>query len=538
MSSADARPLRAVLTIASIKWRLVVGGVRGSAQQRIQTLVALFVSLGLGVFSFVLLSALGRGASVADDLLTVLLAVAVFGLGLLSAATGVESSLDPRHLASEPLGPWTLGLGMLAAGAVGPPAVLAVLTGAGVLVGWSPGSPAGLVVAGAAVVVWWATLLLFGRTFANLLGVVASGRLQQLAQVTATLSALLAWVLVQVLARDPDQLDSQRWATMAGWARWTPPGQLGAAIASADRPGTAAVHLLWGLSWLPLLVWVSVATTQRLALSAPRPGGGGTARRPSRDRRAGGVLARMLPSSPAGAITRRTVRTKVRTPRQAVNTLTALAIGAGVFLLGPLLDADLDPRMVIVGGLLHFAVLFDGNNSFGMDGPAIWSEVAAGADADVLVRGKVMSSLVVMCVPAVVLPLALAALTGGWQWMTAGWLVAAGSVLAAAGVAVASAALAPVAMPDSPNPLAAGDTGQGCVAGVMLAVCMFVLGAVSVPVAAGIFFASQRSAPLATLVAAASPLVGVLVLWAGMKVARSRLRGTEEQLIERVTPAR
>lgn len=537
MSRAGAPPLRAVLTIASIKWRLVVGGVRGSAQQRIQTLVALLVSLGLGVFSFVLLSALGRGASVADDLLAVLLAVAVFGLGLLSAATGVESSLDPRHLASEPLGPWTLGLGMLAAGAVGPPAVLAVLTGAGVLVGWSPGSASGLVVAGAAVVVWWATLLLFGRTFANLLGVVATGRLQQLAQVAATLSALLAWVLVQVLARDPDQLGSQRWATMAGWARWTPPGQLGAAIATADRPGTAAVHLLWGLSWLPLLVWASVLSTQRLALSAPRPGGG-TARRPGKDRRGGGVLVRVLPASPAGAIARRTVRTKVRTPRQAVNTLTALAIGAGVFLLGPLLDADLDPRMVIVGGLLHFAVLFDGNNSFGMDGPAIWSEVAAGADADVLVRGKVMSSLVVMFAPAVVLPLALAALTGGWQWMAAGWLVAVGSVLAAAGVAVASAALAPVAMPDSPNPLAAGDTGQGCVAGVMLAVCMFVLGAVSVPVAAGIFFASQRSAPLATLVAAAAPLVGVLVLWAGMKVARSRLRGAEEQLVDRVTPAR
>lgn len=530
--------MRAILTIASIKWRLLLGGIRGSRQQRVQTVIALLVSLGLGAFSFVMLAAVGRGASIADDLVPVLLAAVVFGLGLLSAATGVESSLDPRHLASEPLGRWVLGLGMLAAAAVGPPSLLAVLTGLGVVVGWAPGSPSGILVVLAAVGLWWLTLLLFGRTVANLLGVFASGRLQQLAQVTATLSALFSWVLIQVLARNPDTLDAERWSTFADWARWTPPGQLGAAIAVADRPGPAAVHLLWGLSWLPLLLWASVATTGRLALAAPRPGGGRAGRRPGRDGSDPDRLRRFLPATPAGAIARRTIRTKVRTPRQAVNTLTALAIGAGVFLLGPILDTDVDPRVVVVGGLLHFAVLFDGNNSFGMDGAAIWSEVAAGADADVLVRGKVMSSLLVMSVPAVVLPLALGALTGGWVWVAAGWLVAAGSVLAAAGVAVASAALAPVALPDSPNPLAAGDTGQGCIAGLMLAACMFVLGAVSLPVSAAIYLASERSVELATLAALLAPVVGVAVMWGGVAVARARLRGFEEALVERVTPAR
>jgi hypothetical protein len=218
--------------------------------------------------------------------------------------------------------------------------------------------------------------------------------------------------------------------------------------------------------------------------------------------------------------------------------VTALAIGAGVLLLGPLLGDQVDPRMVIVGGMLHFAVLFDGNNAFGMDGPAIWSEVATGADGAVLVRGKVMSSLVVMAVPAFVLPLGMAVLTGGWQWLVAGWLVAVGSVLAAAGVAVASASLAPVAMPDSPNPLAAGDTGQGCVAGLMLAACMLVLGLVSLPVAVGILVTSADSVVVATAVACAAPVVGALVLWGGAALATARLRGSEELLVEKVTPAR
>ena len=345
-------------------------------------------------------------------------------------------------------------------------------------------------------------------------------------------------MLVQVLARDTTGWDAQRWATLAGWARWTPPGQLGLAIATAEDPRTSAVHLLLGLSWLPLLVWASVLSTQRLALSSPRPGGRSSSRGRERSRQPSRWSDRLLPASPSGAITARTVRTKFRTPRQAVNTVTAVAIGAGVLLLGPVLGDRVDPRMVIVGGVLHFAVLFDGNNVFGMDGPAIWSEVATGADGGVLVRGKVMSSLVVMTLPAFVLPLGMAALTGGWQWLVAGWLVAAGSVLAAAGVAVASATLAPVAMPDSPNPLAAGDTGQGCVAGLMLAACMFVLGLVSLPVAAGILITSADSVVVATAVACAAPVVGALVLWGGVALAAARLRGDEEMLVQKVTPAR
>jgi ABC-2 type transport system permease protein len=250
------------------------------------------------------------------------------------------------------------------------------------------------------------------------------------------------------------------------------------------------------------------------------------------------VLGRLLPASSSGAIAARTVRTKFRTPRQAVNTVTALAIGGGVFLLGPLLGSDVDPRMVMIAGMLHFAVLFDGNNAFGMDGPAIWSEVATGTDGAALVRGKVMSSLTVMVLPALVLPVGVAALTGGWEWVPAGWLVALGSVLAASGVAVASAAWAPVAMPDSPNPLAAGDTGQGCVAGLMLAACMTVLGVVSLPIAVGIYLASGRSSSSAALVALAAPVVGVVVLRGGIAVASARLRGAEELLVQKVTPAR
>lgn len=537
VTRSGGQTIRSVGTIASIKWHLLVGGLRGRTSQNIQTMLAMVISIAIGVVVCVLLWLLGRmdRSGVGGHVVTIMFPVSVFGIGLVSAATGVESSLDPRHLATEPIGRWELGLGVLAAAAIGPPALLAVLSGAGIIGGWAPMGPSALLFIVLAVVGWWVTLLLFSRTVANGLGALATGRLQQVAQVAAAMSALLAWLALQLVAGDSTEWTEQRWSTLSALAEWTPPGQLGAAIATADEPAQAALHLLAGVSWLPILLASSVWSTERLAMSAPRPGGPPASSRLGRSR---GLLRRLLPATRAGAIAERTMRTKVRTPRQAVNTISAVAIGAVVFLAGPALDPSVDPRVVLVGGVLHFAVLFDGNNAFGMDGPAIWSEVYAGADGRTLVHGKVWSSLVVMTGPAFVMPMALAVLTGGWKWVPAGWLVGIGSVAGAAGVAVLSATLAPVSMPDSPNPLAAGDTGQGCVAGIALTICMTVLVIASAPVAVVLFIASGVSSVLTTAAALLSPVVGVGLLIACAHLASRRLQGDEDRLIDLVTPAR
>ncbi len=494
------------------------------------------VSTLLGLLAGALLASFGRGAAVADDLLVVLLPAVVLGAGILAAATGVEATLDPRHLVTEPVGRLGLGLGMLAAAAIGPPSLLALGAGLGIVVGWSD-SVERVLVAAVAVVAWWATLLVFSRALANTLGALASGRFRHVAQLSATLAALAIWALSQIVARDPAGWDDRRWGGLARLAAWTPPGQLGRAVTVTDTPATSLGHLALGASWLPLLVALSVASTWRLATSAPRPGGSGRVRVASGEPQR--WLRRVLPGTPAGVLARRTLRTKLRTPRQSVNTATAIAVGAGVFFLGPLLGGGaIDPRLVVAGGLIHIAVLFDGNNAYGMDGAQLWIDVAAGADAGVLVRAKVLSSLVVMLPVALVVPVGLAALSGGWAWVPAGWLIGIGSVLGAAGVAVASAALAPVAMPDSPNPLAAGDTGQGCVAGLMLSASVLVLALATAPLALVVLWASTRSPALTAAVSLAAPLAGAALLWGGESVARARLAGREPRLVELVTPAR
>lgn len=544
---------RAVRIFLTLKWQVLLGSLRRSGQARLQVISALVASFLLGAFALLILMGLGRNVGIADDLLVVFLPAAVFGVGLLSAATGVESTVDPRAFAQEPIGRWHMGLGMLATAVIGPPALLAALVGIGVLGGWwTAGLGPGSVVL-VALVGWWLSLLLFSRTLANLLGAVATTRFRQVAHAGATLASLGALLVTQLLAANPESWNAQRWESMAEVARWTPPGQLGLAITGAADPARAAGHLLVGLLWLPVLLVVVVASTQRLARSSPRPGGGGRGTS-SRFLAAGadngafrlaGTARRWLPAggrllgdARVRAIGARTILTKIRTPRQAVNTLTALAVGGAVYFLAPVLGTAVDSRLVIMGGAIHFAVLFDGNNAFGMDGPAIWSEILAGADGRTLVRGKVRSSLLVMIGPGLVLPVALAAMTGGWRWIPAGWLVAVGSITAAAGVAVLSAVLAPFALPDSPNPLAGGDTGQGCLAGLMLTGSVLVLAVVTAPVALGIYFASDVSAPLATLVSLLAPLAGVAALWAGVTLATARVQGYEAELMEKVTPGR
>jgi ABC-2 type transport system permease protein len=531
----------ALRSLAKLKWNLLRGGLRGSGQQRVQVVLSVVLSALFGLVAFGVLAALGRGSSHALSILVVVLPVTTIAVGLLSAAAGVESTIDARHLATEPLTRVELGVGLLGAALVGPAAVLALLAGLGIALGWGTGvGVIGAVVVAVVVLAWWATLLLLSRTLANLLGAWATGRFRQIAQAMATGSALAVWLMVQLITRDARNWDADRWATLGDVARLTPPGQLAMAVTAAQpgdvRPVAIVVHLALGLSWLPLLGWANVVSTERLALSSPRPGSGGRRMRTAE----GGLRGRLpwLPAGAVGAVAARSIRTRLRTPRQAVNTVTALVVGAGVFLIGPLFGGAVDERLVLVGGLVHFAVLLDGNNSFGYDGPALWMEVQAGADASVLARAKAWASVIVMGVPALVLPFALAVLSGGWQWLPAAWLLAVGALFGAAGVSVATAALAPVAVPESPNPLAAGDTGQGCLAAVMLTLGLTVLAVASAPIAIPVLLASAESVAWTTAAAAFAPLLGLALWLGGIRIATSRLSGREAELVQRVTPAR
>ncbi|HTN99183.1 MAG TPA: hypothetical protein VL068_00805, partial [Microthrixaceae bacterium] len=312
--------LHVLRAMASLKLALLMGALRGSRQQRVQVGISTLLSVVFGAASMLVLATLGNGQDSRDAgvIIILILPISSIGVGLLSAATGVEATIDARHLATEPLTRTQLGIGMLGTAMIGPPAILALLAGIGVFLGWRTSGVANTAILVIAVLGWLMTMLLLSRTLANALGAWATGRFRQVAQAGATLAALLAWLATQVIANDPSSWDRSRLVTLSSAAEWTPPGQLGVAISTTDRPLMAIVHLLAGFSWLPLLVWASVVSTEKLVLSSPRPGSEGRTMKTTRL----GLRTSFgfMPSGQVGAVAVRTLRTKLRTPRQAVNT--------------------------------------------------------------------------------------------------------------------------------------------------------------------------------------------------------------------------
>ncbi len=544
MSDPDGRHGWPVVRgIVRLKWNLLRNGLRGSTQLRLQTVLSVVFSAVAGVVAFALLVGLGRSFSSAGAAVVVVLPVVVVATAFLAAASGVESTVDVRMIASLPLSPSTVSTGVLVGALVGPPALLGAASGFGLAVGYGGGGPVSWLVLALVVAAWWATLVLVSRTAADAVGALATGRWRQVAQFVSAFAAIGLWLVLQVGSQVVRGWNGGRWMDVADVAAWTPPGQLGRALdAVAERPAAALLHLSAAVVWLPLLWWAHQSVTARLATTAPRDGGNRRSSRTSTGVRTGAL--RWLPAGPVGTLAARTLRIKFRTPREAVNTIVALLLGVGA--LGALpfiastdgLVAIDDGRLVLTAGLLHFAVLFEGNNAYGYDGPPLWSEVAAGADGRALSRSKALASVSVITPAALVLVVLLAAVSGGWAWLPAGLLLVLGSILLATAASVLSAAIAPFSLPDSPNPLAAGDAGQGCLAGSVLTAGMVVLTLISLPVALAVFWAASRGPGPTAAVAVAAPLLGGGLLVAALVGADRLLRGREPELVAKVTPAR
>ena len=111
-------------------------------------------------------------------------------------------------------------------------------------------------------------------------------------------------------------------------------------------------------------------------------------------------------------------------------------------------------------------------------------------------------------------------MTGEWRFLPAGILVGAGSLLAGTGGAIVQSTVVPIAIPEGDNPLAGGDSGKGCLAGVLLAGVVLSLAIVTLPVALALLWAVDRGTlAIVTLLAAATLGVGRAVFEFGIRFA-------------------
>jgi hypothetical protein len=431
-------------------------------------------------------------------------------------------------------------IGLLASAASGPPGLSGCLIGIGLVIGAARGATSLLIVV-PTVLAWLMTLLLLTRTTTNALGLL-SNRYPRSGQVVVGLSGLVFYGSFQIVPMVLDSLDRGDRDQIARVIAFNPAGQLGRALGAVDESALAAAgHLALGALWLPILAAAFQSTTQALTVSTRNSvttGAAATSTLPTRAtmRR---IVRRACGSGGAGAIAWRSILTRFRTPRTALETFTGAGVGLAAVLVPTLLRDAPGGGAVLVGGAIQLAVLFMSGNSFGSDGPALTNELLAGAGPSMLARGKARSIAVVAAPLVVIGPVLAAAITQEWEYLPAGILVGGGALLAGAGGAIVQSTIVPVAIPDTDNPFASGETGRGMMAALLLGAVLLTLAVVTLPVALALLWANARgSVELVTVFGAATVAIGWAVMRGGVAYSAGRLTRRGPEFITAITPAR
>lgn len=519
-----------------LRWRLLRGAVRhGGAEQVgaiVSTAAATLVGLGGGAAILIAGATTDRPDELAIIFCT-LLVIIITGFGIVS---GISQAIDPRVIAAEPLSDRQRAVGLLASSALGPAGLSAIALGIGLATGMVR-QPAGIPWIALAVGSWLLSMLLVARTATNVLALLVS-RFPRTGQMIVGAAGLVFYGLFQFVPAVLGRLDQSERTRLADALSWSPPGQIGKAIGAADDSAVQSlVHLLLGTLWVPILAVTFGWSARRLTHSVRLAGGLDTGA--LRSSWIGRTARWACGRGPSGSIAWRSLLTRFRTPRSALETFTGAGVGMAAVLVPTLARDSPGSGAVLVGGAVQLAVLFMSGNSFGSDGPALTHELLAGADARTLAAGKARSIAIAAAPLAVIGPFLAAAITDEWRYLIAGFGVGVGGLLAGTGAAVVQSTLVPIAVPESDNPFASGDSGKGMVAALLLGLVLAGLAIVTIPVALALFWATDRGrVGLVTVFAALTILVGWGVMRAGIRIATARLRGRDAEFIVSVTPAR
>ena len=521
-----------VATFVRLRWRLLRGAIRRGGAEQVGVIISTIASavIGLGAGAAVLVA--GRTSDRPADLAVMfcsLVLLAVVGFGIVA---GISQPVDPRVIAAEPLDDRRRTVGLLAAAAFGPPGLAGISLGVGLAAGMVD-TAADIPVVVVATTSWLLSLLLVARTATNLLAMLTS-RFPRAGQLVVGLAGLVFYGLFQFVPALLHRLDEDGRSSLADGLVWTPPGQIGRAISGT---GSVWLHTVAGSIWLPFLAIAFGWSARELSLSVRRAGGLDTTEAEA------GVLGRWAHRAcgdgAEGAIAWRSILTRFRTPRTALETFTGAGVGMAAVLVPVLIRDGVGSGAVLVGGAVQLAVLFMSGNSFGSDGPAITHELLSGVGPRTLVRGKARSIAIVAAPLAIIGPLAAAAVTGEWRYLVAGFGVGVGGLLAGTGAAVLQSAMVPIAIPDTDNPFAGGESGKGIMAALLLGGVLVGLAIITVPIALALFWATDSGrVGLVTVFAAVTVLAGWGVMRLGIDLDTRRVAGREPEFVTAVTPAR
>jgi ABC-2 type transport system permease protein len=409
------------------------------------------------------LFASSRGGEHIDD--AALLYVGLFGLGWLVLPVLLFSSdntIDPLRFSLLPLRPRQLVQGQLVAGLISGVGLFGVLTlgAAGYAVSDSPST---IVLGAIAALLTLLLCMIASRALTTSIGgALRSRRGRDVALLGAALLGASLYPIQIAVQSFVSETGVAGVETLGRVVAWTPFGWPFAAVVDATNGswGPAALRLVATVAVTAalLVIWSrAVAHT----LEAPEHAGGAGAT--GTGDLAPSWIRRLLPRGPAGAVAAKELRYWWRDPRRRAAALTALLVGVGVTVFPAVSSgAGIGRPLAFAGiGPALFATM-NSANQFGLDGTAIWTDLAVPGSSRHQVRGR-QFAVASMVIPAVTLITVAGALISG---APASYAAAAlGLCLAALGCGLAMtsaiAVLAPYPIPANPSNPFAGSTGGG-----------------------------------------------------------------------------
>ena len=524
-----------IATFGRLRWRLIRGAVRLGGVQQLGAVLGLVMASVAGASGFFAGLFIERIDTNVADLRVFAITGLVTATLAFGVIAGVSQSVDPRVVATEPLTDLERAAGILATVALGPVGLATTVVGAGLAIGAVDGALS-IPILALATVSWLASLLFAARTVTNTLALLAA-RFPRAGQLIVGVTGLAFYGAFQVVPAWLSRLDEADRHRVADALRFTPPGQIASAFERVgSQPALALLHVVLASLWIPVLAAIFVATTTRLGGTVSHTGAKSSS--PDR-RRIGQLVRRWCGTGPAGALAWRFILVRLRTPRTLLETITGSALGVGAVLIPSLVGDTPGSGAVLVGGAIQLAVLFGAGNTFGNSGPPIIYEFLAGAEPPTFVRGAARAVLIVAAPLALIGPLLTTAITGEWSYLPAGVGVGIGGLFAGTGAAIVQSALVPIAIPESDNPFAGGESGKGIVAALLLVCVLTGLAVVTVPIAVLLIWATFTGNVIFTTVCAvATVFAGWFVMRLGERIATARITNHEPEFVAAVTPAR
>ncbi|WP_280376765.1 hypothetical protein [Nocardia wallacei] len=385
---------------------------------------------------------------------------AVWTLGWLCGpvlAGSSDETLQPEHFRLLPLSYRQLATGLLAAAFAGPAAVVNLIAFGGLVLLAAQVGIAATVAAVLGAVLQLVFVVVLSRVMLAWIGAaMRSRRGRDLGVLLAALAGLAYYPMQLLITTVAPELEHAA-PPIALALRIPPSGWAPYAVEAAARGQwwLAALCLL-GLALLSALLWqVWAVLLRRRLITTAAPAG------PIRVRSGGGLLARLAPATPVGAVVTKELRTWWRDSRRRAALLPLLLLGIVLPVLLSLQGAGVP--VPFTGTFVVWMAAMASANMYAFDGTALWHTLVVPGASRADVRGRMIAWIVLVGPFALLLTLILPGALGHAEFYP--WAVSMLPVFVGVGVSTALFLSVYAAYPLPPqrgNPFAGGGGNPGC----------------------------------------------------------------------------